>query len=45
MFTQGKFIKFYFMNYDKFTQNVEEKMQKNVIEGNDDNFSANSVAI
>ena len=33
------------MNYDKFTQNVEEKMQKNVVEGNDGNFSANNMAI
>ena len=33
------------MNYDKFTQNIEEKMRKNVVEENDGNFSANSLAI
>ena len=45
VFTQGKFIKFYFMNYDKITQNIEEKVQKNVVEENDDNFSENNMAI
>ena len=33
------------MNYDKFTQNVEENVQKNVVETNDGNFSANNMAI
>ena len=33
------------MNYDKFTQNVEEKMQKNVVEENDGNFSTNNMVI
>ena len=33
------------MNYDKFTQNVEEKLQKNVVKSIDGNFSANNMAI
>ena len=33
------------MNYDKFTQNVEEKVQKNVVEANDGNFCANNMSI